>query len=532
MKQNPSLLERLAGALVFLGLLVTSPSAGGSELPKPQPDPGALQLSVRIKGETGEVFFQSTAGKDLGDYVGPGFIQRNIEVHARDIPFTVFFRPDKDGKRVEVVFEWGDVLKGKPRHLSAYTAQILSGTKVLATVEVPQHYWLSRWRWQSSPRPIVKTVDELKEAKLVPPYANIATVPLPKPAPPYKIMETSSVTTYMPTTGERDDIGLVPESYAAYLATGNAALEPSIFAWAEASGTFPWHMRDKATHAPLSYKRHPDATTYYDQSKGNKKPELFLLPAENIAIDGAHQPALAYVPFLLTGDPYYLEELQFATTYTLGNRPGHNLIIRHDQTREFAWTLRSLFYAAQATPDKVPSWILPRSYWKEILAKNLRWTITNYVNNPSPKTAIFASGVDKERMPFWQEDYLATVLGLGVWMGNEEWRPVLNWKVRSTIARTDGKSGWPRSHPIFYYPDLKTTAGVEATSWKQLAELNKLSPNNREELDEKLDPNYLAFARGALMMANIAGNNDANDPYKWLDSKTREKFIPWRWALQ
>ena len=35
-------------------------------------------------------------------------------------------------------------------------------------------------------------------------------------------------------------------------------------------------------------------------------------------LDRAHQPSLAYIPYLMTGDLYYLEEMHFWASYDLG----------------------------------------------------------------------------------------------------------------------------------------------------------------------------------------------------------------------
>src|SRR5213593_1246608 len=113
-------------------------------------------LGVEIALPDGRHAFAARSGGDLGDYSGPGFVQRNVAVRDPKIPFTVFFRPDRDGGRVEVVFEWGDPFNSNPRHLPGYVARIVEDGKTLATVKVPVHYWMSRWRWQSAPRPIIR----------------------------------------------------------------------------------------------------------------------------------------------------------------------------------------------------------------------------------------------------------------------------------------------------------------------------------------------------------------------------------------
>jgi hypothetical protein len=518
--------RRFVSAAAILALSLFAVRSSSAQAPTE-----LANLAVEIALPDGRHTFAADNGRDLGDYSGPGFIQRNIAVRDPKIPFTVFFRPDRDSARVEIVFEWGDPFNSNPRHLPAYVARIEEGGKALATIEVPMHYWLSRWRWQSVSRPLIRSPQDLLAAKLVPPFAPIATRPSVAAAKPYAIMGTSSITTYMPTTGERDDIGLMPEAYAEYLATGDSEALQSVLAWAEASGTFPWHLRDPATGAPISYDKYPDATTYDDQSKSGG-PVLHMLVAPGITIDASHAPQLTYLPFLLTGDPYYLEELEFAVTYSLGDYPGHGGIIRHDQTREYAWTLRSLLYLIKALPDRVPASLLPKSYWQDKLARNLAWIMSNYVNNPSPKTAVLRSGVDAERIPFWQEDYLATVLGVGVWMGFEEWRPVFAWKIGSTIARSNGTSGWPRTSPTLYYAKFRRPDGSEVTSWSDLAALNDIPASSYDEIDPKVDANYASFARGALAIAVRLGFPEASAPLKWLDGQVRSNYLPWRWALQ
>ena len=114
-------------------------------------------------------------GKDLGDFHGEAFIQRCVRVDRSDTPLSVYFRPDRAGIRVEVVFELGR-LWGKSNenaaHLGTYHATISQGSRVLAEIDVTKHWWMSRWRWQSSPRPVIHTPDALIKERLLPPYSS------------------------------------------------------------------------------------------------------------------------------------------------------------------------------------------------------------------------------------------------------------------------------------------------------------------------------------------------------------------------
>lgn len=421
-------------------------------------------ILVTLRLPEGEYRFHSASGKDLGNYTGPNFVQRNIVVRDRSIPFTVFFRPDVTSDRLEVVFEWGDPFVSPARDLDAYSAEISRDGWTIAKIDVPQHFWLSRWRWQSDPRPFIKTAEDLFAAKVFPRFKRIASrQSFPPVARPYTTMGFSNITTYMPTTGERGDIGPIPEYYAAYLATGDESMKASLLAWAESAASFPWHLRDaKRNFAPLDWNDYPKATTYYLQEQSS--PVLYLSPRppafrikERPVIEDAHEPALAFVPFMLTGDLYYLEELQFMSTHFLRASRSFPGLFNMLQTRGWAWCLRTMSDTVYATPSKPPSYLLPKSYWQAVMDRNLASVMHDHVQAKDVKNAVFSSGTEKTEIGFWQEDYLATVLGMVVYRGFAAWRPVLEWKIRSDIARTNGTSGWPRSVPTAYFPSFILT---------------------------------------------------------------------------
>ena len=293
-------------------------------------------------------------------------------------PLTVFFRPDRTSSRLEVVFELGRMwASATPANLGAYTAQIYQGSTLLATIAVPAHYWYSRWRWQSSPRPVVGSVSQMLQQGLLPPYDQSSIAPPPAPPLPahpyqmpdgswvnldvltqmesgnyanasqlvvtaimnaqkqatttvatqpdptpalggaavYTVMGLAGVTAYMPQTGERPDIGLVTEPQAEYICTANTNSLQTVMAQVLAGGTMPWHMRDENTCAPLNFNTYPNASWYPDQVVGSPYIRTISCP---VTLDGSHMPGLVYLPYLLTGDPYHLEDLQFQANWNWG----------------------------------------------------------------------------------------------------------------------------------------------------------------------------------------------------------------------
>jgi len=531
--------------------------------------------------------YRETDGKQLEDFVSTigGFTQRCIRSEVSGCPLRVFFRPDRNSDRVEVVFEHGHLFNAVPVNLGAYSVAISRGSEVLATIDVPAHYWFSRWRWQSSPRPVVGDVAALIAQNLLPPYdrdgslasaATAATIAAPVRSltttiagdtaarlaattildlretisrvkfEPYTIMGLAGLMAYMPSTGERQDIGIVTEAQAEYICTARQTAHDVMRAQAEAAGTIPWHMRDERTGAPIDLKKYPQATWYPQASNGNPYVKTAKTP---VVVDSAHQPALAYVPYLLTGDPYHLEDLQFQATWNLGSLvSAYRMSI--PQARTFAWNLRTLAQCARITPANVPSWLLPRHYWAAFLSDYRHFFESQYMNSDQPERARFRAtrniihsiheGPTAPAQTWidpWQDDFVATVLGWVISMGFVEWQMAFHWKMGSTIARTSLTSGWVRAHATPYRLILRANATAPfADNWAEAWALTE-SIGNLTYVDKNTwvpkDMTYLTYTRGALVYiaklraANVTENLD------WAtDQLNKRKWnTPYRWRL-
>src|SRR5262249_39428286 len=91
--------------------------------------------------------------------------------------------------------------------------------------------------------------------------------------------------------------------------------------------------------------------------------------------DNAHQPPLASVPYLLTGDRYYAEEMAFWANYSMlrtdnadGVRGAEGILASND-VPGYAWALRNLADAAAYYPDGSPV----KEYLARKLTSNLNW---------------------------------------------------------------------------------------------------------------------------------------------------------------
>lgn len=527
-----------------------------------------LSVAITLEGKT--LIFSAAAGKDLGDYRSPRFVQRCIRTDHPDSALSVFFRPDRDSDRIEIVVElgrmWGKANENA-KHLGAYRAVIRKGSREVATVNVPRHWWFSRWRWQSAPRPIIVKGEDLIKAKLVPPYAASAAVAADAPEAAAKAvykqpMDSAGLQVGVGSTGERNEIGPVTEFQADYLITGRDSSLAALRAQAEAAASMPMHVRDEQTHAPVDFFKYPKLDWYYEDSgkpwvKGSEairdgKGDITC----EWSLSASHDPALNYVPFLLTGDPYHLEELQFQGNRTLGatnyHRSGSGLqIVYPGQTRSFAWSMRTMFQLAAVTPEQTPSWLKPRAYWRRIVSDNLTWFTKTYVNNPSPACSVFAAATRLDEVAPWQEEFLAFCLGWGVMLGFEDWRKAFRWKLNSTLARTNGKSGWPRQWCTPYFMEIAKVEPSDSlhaegsppdiwlTSWKDAWARYRSDPNSKvtepfpdtTSWAQDSSRHYLLYTRGVLALATQLGVTEAREPFAFVNAMAKDKSMDYKWAV-
>jgi hypothetical protein len=508
----------------------TDPAPTPTLPPPPPPATGILRAVVTIGASSYEV--REDQGQDLGNFISEigGFTQRCTRADVPGLPMTVFFRPDLNSDRVEVVFELGRLFNAAPANLGAYAVAIYRDTQLLATVSVPVHYWFSRWRWQSAPRPVVANIDTLISQGLLPPYHRAAELLATTPQT-YSIMGLAGVTAYMPSTGERPDIGMLTEPQAQFVRTSDQNALTTLRAQGEAAGTVPWHMRDENTGAPIDFRTYPNAT-WYSASAGSPYIASASTP---VTIDSAHQPALSYLPYLLTGDPYHLEDLQFQATWNWGALPPQYRP-SIPQPRAWAWSVRTLAQCARITPASTPAWLLPQTYWLDQLADHREYFEAHYVNSISPVCSVFratgniyAARDEGVRAPAgtwvdpWQDEFLASVLGWINTMGFSDWRMSFDWIIGGTIARTNGVSGWMRAQAVPYRMILRATnTSPFAQTWGEAWQLTKditgatvIDPNTWYEYDMA----YLAYARGSLVFAARLGAPGAAECLAWANGQ-------------
>jgi len=516
--------------------------------PEPEPPPGdRTPLTITLHYNGSDVVYNESDGKEFATYLDPKgeFQQRCIQITNAELPNVILHsRPDVAGNREEVVVENTSLASGvNPGIMYNFVFTVMQGETVLHTETVAMHYGYSRFRWKSSDRPVREEVaDLIAKGWLLNHSESLAKNSPHSQSHTYTTMGLAGITGGMSATGERPDIGPVTEYQGDYICSGNNL--STVIAQGEACGTLPFHWRDVKTGAWMDvFTNHPKASQYNSGSPDPFLPTDWKLNPDNgdrvatIQLDVAHMPAVAYLPWILTGDPYYLEELQAQVTFDIIAQPwnGREYNIWF-AIRAHAWALRSVAQAALTTPDDVPDWILPKSYFVKYMNSNRDWLLNGFVNNLVPQYQLFAttekSFGDNDESPAapqgtysqtYMEEFELTIFAWLVRMGFEDWKPIVEWKAKNTIGRTNGTSGWIRAITTPYRQLLKETkASPFFTNWTDSWNLTKQRYNLTYADPNKLaitgnDISYPTYTEGALATAKGAGVNVPS--YDWMHSE-------------
>jgi len=366
--------------------------------------------------------------------------------------FVATFYPGYSGVKVEMILEnmWTTKLEDVPYSLALKTGSTLN--VVAFTSPTLTHYAKSRWRktYWSGTTPGSVNIDYnfkyLMYSKAIPVFdQSLSPTPtaitneaqawagsdqgqILHSTPGGGTFYSGEWVTYMPETGGRGDIGLFARWYVLYLYSMDPRLYTAMVGNGEVSGYVPIHFRESVTG---KFYRDPNGTgsattdsafgrpvsidtrpTFSNGKVGNTNPADAITGAgPNICapLDGtvpcsgtsptgqdqwvpdlAHYPEIPYIPYLITGDWYFLEEMQFVAAYMLSwEDPDWSVsYARHlnwgilnsngIQTRGEAWALRNIAHAAFFSPDTSPE----KSYFSQkvnyyIAAKEGSLGITN-----------------------------------------------------------------------------------------------------------------------------------------------------------
>ena len=281
----------------------------------------------------------------------------------------------------------------------------------------------------------------------------------------------------MPETGGRWDIAPLPHWQALYLLTMDPRAYEVTLATADLGASFASHYRSPGTHQPVALDGYPKFSTH--SNLVGKGPDQLPLPdtggyIDPLTPDAAHEPALDFVPYLITGDRFYLEELQFWTEWNLsGTDPVYRNfgegLVKFDQVRAQAWSLRALAQAAYITPDKNP---LKKTFLKQLKA-NIGWYENAYVKNPSANALHL---IPQNDAPYdgglaiapWQDDFFTWSIGYVQGLGDVDASSLLRWKGKFSVGRMTAPGFCPALAAAY---TLRVRPGANAGFYSNFAQV-------------------------------------------------------------
>jgi hypothetical protein len=335
------------------------------------------------------------------------------------------------GQRVDVTVENGLDIAAADQ--IAYDVAItIAGKPVFQQANVV-HKYLSRWRK-------VFAAGGLEESIVAPnltAFALAGALPayLPTVAQPdraltgagvsgsgFGILGFGDLTVPMNAHSGRPELAPYPDWTAQYLVGGRADQRAYVLRHGELAGSWGVHIKEPDGQSFISIDSHP----YYwlDRRWVENRPTFDgpknLMRGAAEPGDVAHQPSLAFVPYLVTGDRFFADEVAYWANFCLigsfasdDNRKGAQGLLVGNEVRGIGWGLRNLGDAAAYLPDASPM----KAYLAAKVWNNLTFLDTYAATYQSgPVQTLFPGRRPEDGMaqyqPYawislWEQSYLA-----------------------------------------------------------------------------------------------------------------------------
>lgn len=348
--------------------------------------------------------------------------------------------------RVDAVVENGwTFVSGSTSY--SYSATVAVGGNTIYSNSALTQYHHTRWHvvgwWGTTPNTYIKPDTQyLRNTLAVPNYDNAITVQesvLNGYTQAITPMGKANLRTNWGDTGYHPQIGLLPEWDASFLISGDQRAYNAVLANASAGGSYSYHYRDETTGGLPSIDSYPTLS-----EQGPSGGLVLGTGGNSVSHDTAHSPDIGYLAYCLTGDYYYLEELQFLSNWCLLNNNatyrGYDNGVFTGQNRSQAWSIRSISHAAAATPD---GYTVGGTDYKDYFIDKLNHNITDRQTKWSSGPTNVLGGIQDYDWPNnyspWQNDFFVAVFNRIVELGFQQGTEMRDWLNRWPAGRL-GKS--------------------------------------------------------------------------------------------
>jgi hypothetical protein len=362
-----------------------------------------------------------------------------------------------------------------------YDVAISVGGAIVFTKAGVNHKYLARWRK-------VFVTGGLQESSVTPdfaPFVAARALPgyLPTIASPARAVKSAefgllgfgALMRPMNAHGGRPEIAPYPDWTAQYLVHRKPDQRAYMLRHGELAGSWGVHIRDSDGTMP-TIDRYPyywldprwrNETPLQGPRSVRRNPEgNYVIPGMAEPGDNAHQPSLAFVPYLVTGDRFFADETAFWANFCLigsyandYNRKGKQGLLIGNEVRGIGWALRNIGDAAAYLPDNDPM----KRYLADKVVNNLN-DLEAYAQTfkSGPLQTLFPSRRPEDEnsryqpymwISLWEQTYVAWAVDRVMQHGPVT--PVHNFTsagktIRNRIARLQlnlfTSPQWPRDH--------------------------------------------------------------------------------------
>jgi hypothetical protein len=360
----------------------------------------------------------------------------------------------------------------------------------------------------------------------------------PEPAKCFDILRYGDLPSYMGMPGGRADLAPYPNWTVQYLVHKQPAARAWMLKHADLSGSYTGHIT-KADGRFVTLDEMPNywldgrAGTNPNGPNATRKADGFL-QGWGDGLETAHMPSLTFVPFLLTGDRFYLDQQKhWANFALLATWPGDGWrssggakgILYQNQPRGFGWGLRVIGELAAYLPDADPD----RAYFRARVDENVAFLDRQPIDDPGgPLGVPFVRGFgqDGERYAatsMWQVSYVAYAVDRLRQLG---WTPGAAFLKQAAAFQVKLFTSAPDFPPIYgapYYPKVGRWTGTGAsavvTEWFSMSQIYATNYKSGAEPPQPFTGYYGPETRILLLIAKAQGIPKADEALTFLSSQ-------------
>jgi hypothetical protein len=343
-------------------------------------------------------------------------------------------------------------------------------------------------------------------------------------------LAANGVTRYMPMVGGRGSIGPTTRANATWLISQNPIAAEYAIGQADASGAVPWHMWYPKTNNFLTTG---DVANIWTDGRGGPHSYTTGLTQQvgntGWHPDAAHQPDLAYIPYLLTGRRYDLDQLNAQASFAetdfwpaaQARNGGEGIVVGSgNQVRGAAWDLREIAEAAYIDPDHSAM----RHYFAQMVTNNMvflrqKMPIWQVREGQAYGYVPGAYGNGASMAP-WQQDFFATTMSRLAQFGVPGARAVLRWETHflanSLLPLAEGFN--PHDGISYNLMTYDPVTHHDFTSWAAIRRATERG-GQANGTGWAHSQGYYAQTRLAALagIINTTHSARAREAYRWLD---------------